>query len=88
MATAAQINSKVDEAVTAIEDGNLPTAMTKLMAAQALMVGKPDSKFKTEELTYDRNAINQLIKNVRRQQHAGAGIQTSNIKYVPTTDTP
>ena len=88
MATASEINSKVDEAVNAIETGNLSTAMTKLLSAQALMAATPDRKFRTSELAYDRRSIGDLIKTVRRQQHAGAGMQISNIEKVSTTDTP
>lgn len=92
IATAAEIDSKVDEAVTAIESGDFSTALTKLLSAKALLSGKPDTRGRTTEMRYDRRSIDSLITDVRKQQTASQaaalGIQSTNIKYVPTTDTP
>lgn len=84
MATAAEINTKVNEAVTAIEAGNWSTALSKLLAAQALLAGKADSRTLTlnTELRWDRNAIDRLILQVRQQQGAGKGIQRTDLTHV------
>ncbi len=64
----------------------------KLLAAKALLSGKPDTKNRANELTYDRAAIDSLISDVRRQQNASQaatlGIQKTNVKYVATTEAP
>ena len=69
------------------------TALTKLLSAKALLIAKPDSKTRHTELTYTRaTAIDGLIDDVRKQQNAAKagsqGIQSTNIKYVSTSDTP
>ena len=87
MATVAQINTKIDEAVTLIEAEDWSLALTKLMAAQALLAGKADSKVRNlSELTYDREGIASLIRNVREElrlaSRSAFGIKTSTVKYV------
>lgn len=87
MATATMINTKADEAVAAIESGDLATALTKLLAVKALLSVKFDQQDGAgTQLLYDRAAIDDLIKQVRKQQHAGAGLQHQKIKYVLPTD--
>ncbi len=92
MPTAASIDSKVSEAVTAIESGDWDTAMTKLIAAEALLAVKPDTRNGRTEIEYSEQRIRNLMVTVRRQQNAAkfaaGGIQRTNVKYAAPADTP
>ena len=89
MATTTDINTKVDSAVASMGSGDWATALITLLQVKLMLAAKPDQKHPGGgELTYDRRAIDDLIRKVRKQQHAGAGIQVANIKYVPTTAKP
>ncbi len=89
MATAAEINTKTDAAVSSIGSGDFATAILELMQVKAMLAAKPDQRHPGGgELSYDRGAIDDLIKQVRRQQHAGAGIQVQNVEKVSATNTP
>ena len=88
MASAAQINAKVDDAVSAMDDADWLTAISKLMQVKAMLIGKPDSKKSGTELIWDRGSVDALIRQCRGEQGAKTGMQASNVKYVPPTDTP
>ncbi|TXH54845.1 MAG: hypothetical protein E6Q97_10030 [Desulfurellales bacterium] len=73
--SAQAINEKVDAAVAAIESGNWSTAITKLMAAKALLAAKSDTRSGSNfELRWDRNAIDGLIEDCRKQQSSASGV--------------
>lgn len=86
MATAAQINTKVDEAVTEIEAANWSKALRKLLAAKAMLSAQVDGREGDQSLTWDRSAIDALIKDVRKQAGSSAGIRSSKIRYERTSD--
>lgn len=85
MATVATINTKVTDAVTAIEAEDWSTALVKLMAAKALLATLPSRTAKEGiELEYDAAAIDSLIAQVNRQRGSGAGLQSTAIEYART----
>lgn len=77
--SAETINSKVESAVTAIESGDWSTAISKLMAAKALLSATPDQRHGgNSELRWDRNAINELISECKQQQASASGVGASS----------
>lgn len=72
--SAALINTKVTEAVTAQESGDWDTALSKLRSAAILLAGKPDTDFDGEKLLWDREAIMNMIEELKRQKSTARGI--------------
>ena len=83
--SAALINTKVDEAIAAHEAGDTATSLAKLRSAKMLLSGIPDGKHEDQELKWDRNAIDSMIGDLKRQQGAKAGIRCAPIRYVNPT---
>lgn len=88
MATAVDVNTYVDAAITAIDGGDWSTAHTKLLAAKAALVGLPDASEESASLRWDRNAIDELIEQVKRQIEPqttttgfGGRMQMTKLKY-------
>lgn len=90
MAGAADINTAADAAVVAIRAGDYGTALTQALAAQALLAAVPDSiqgvGGGATELRWGRQAINELVINIRRQQSIAGGMQQTKIIYARPTD--
>jgi hypothetical protein len=86
MARTADINVAGDAAVIAIQAGDYATALRKALIAQALLATVPDSTLGNDELRWGRQAIDELIVNLRRQQAAGVGLQQTKISYARATD--
>lgn len=85
--SAALINEKVTAAVDAIEAGDFSTAKTKLLAAKALLIGRPDTRHLSTELRWNREAIDSLIRQCDQQLSATSagglgGVQRTRINYV------
>lgn len=85
--SAALINTKVGEAVDAIESGDFATAITKLLAAKALLSARTDTRHGSSELRWDRKAIDSLITQCRQEQAAAAvsnngALQRTKVNYV------
>jgi cellobiose-specific phosphotransferase system component IIA len=80
--TIATINTKVADAVTAIEAGDYATAKTKLLAAKALMAVKPTRSAKEgAEIEFDAGAIDSLLARISAELSAAHGVQTSLVKF-------
>lgn len=85
--SAALINEKVTAAVDAIEAGDFATAKTKLLAAKALLIARPDTRHQTSELRWNREAIDSLIRQCDQELTAATvravgGVQRTRINYV------
>lgn len=79
----AAANTKFEEAVDAIEDGDWVTAERKLLAASALMAALPSrSAHDGEELEFDVRAIDNLLLHVRGKAATQNGIQSTKVRYV------
>jgi hypothetical protein len=88
MATIAQVHSKVDEAVTAIEAADWSTAKSKLLAANAILAVLPSRSAKEgQEAEFDASAIDRLLALVNRELAASLGVQTSLVIYANADDT-
>ena len=88
----AAINTKVSEAVTAHEAGDIDTALTKLRSARMLLNAKPNSTGPDgSKLEWDRRDIDLMIKDLEKEKSkslaaASGGIQRTKTNYVnPTT---
>lgn len=86
---AAEVNTTIDAAVVAIEAENYDTALTKLLAAKALLIAIPDSGRQGMDLKYDREAVDSLIATVKelkaqasRASDIPDGIQRTKVEYV------
>jgi hypothetical protein len=80
----ADINTRVDAAVAAIDAGDYDSAYSKLLSAQALLAATPDSQKNSASLRFDRAAIAALIDTVRREigrASGGRGVVRQNVVY-------
>lgn len=82
MADAASLNQLVDEAVTAIGNADWSGARSKLLQAKATLVAIPDGQQGPDSLSWDRDAIDELLDDVNRQEASGRGVHRSPVKYV------
>lgn len=82
MATAQDLQSKIDAAVTANEAGDFATALTQLRSAKMILAGLSDRKIEDLEISYDRAAIDAMIDDIKRAQNASAGICRTPVKFV------
>lgn len=73
--SAADVNTAVEAAVTAIEAGDWAAAQRNLLVAKARLSAMPDQKKGSAELTWDRAAIDSLMADVKGQISASTGIQ-------------
>lgn len=81
--TIAQVQAKIDSAVTAIEAEDWSTAKTKLLAAKALLSVLPSrSAAEGSETEIDAGQIDSLLKLVNKELTASQGIQSTLIEYV------
>jgi hypothetical protein len=77
-----ELTNEMNAAITAFRAGDLVTAYTHARAAQMMLAVKPDTSFSDEELTYDREAIGQFLKNVEKLQRS-ASQASSKITHIP-----
>jgi hypothetical protein len=87
----ADINTAASAGVAAIRAGDWATAETELLAAATLLAVLPDSEFGSgvSALSYDRQAIDRLLGQVRKNRNAAAasaagGLRQSKIVYQNT----
>lgn len=87
MAFAADIRTKVSEAVTAQEAGDYDTALAKLRSARMLLAGLPKrSKHGENEMEFDVAQLDQMIKDLQSQATAAAGIKLTKITFAQATE--
>lgn len=83
--SAADVNTRVEAAVAAIDLGDFSGAYTKLLGAEALLAGLPDSEQKSASLKWDRLAIGRLVERVKGRLDAGSSrgkVQSQKGVYV------
>lgn len=68
--TVAEINQEMNTAIAAFRSGDLVTAYTHARAAQMMLAVKPDTSFSDEELTFDREWLNALVKELKAESRA------------------
>lgn len=79
------INSTVEAAVTAYESGDLDTAITKLSTAAIYLAAKPDTDFDGEKLIWNREAVQSMIQEIKRQRASQRGhVQVPVIRQLST----
>ncbi len=77
-------NTKIDEAVTAYEAGDVSGAIDKLDVALVLLAKVPDGADGGASMTWDRGHLLEVQKRWRLKLNASAttgGIRTSKITY-------
>jgi hypothetical protein len=82
--TVDEINSEMNAAIAAFRSGDYSTAYTHARAAQMMLSVKPDTSFSDEELTFDRESLNQLVKELKSEsrQSTNSG-QITQIQVLP-----
>jgi len=70
MGLAADIETKIREAVTANEASDYDTAATKLRSAIMLMAGHPRIKFEDSETEYVRDELVAMLKDIQNNASA------------------
>lgn len=84
--TVDEINSEMNAAITAFRADDFTTAYKHARAAQMMLSVKPDTSFSDEELTFDREWLNALVKELKAESRA----QTSSgqITQIPVRPQP
>jgi hypothetical protein len=81
----AAANTKFEEAVDAIEDGDWELAEKKLLAASALLAALPSrSAHDGEEVEFDARSVDTLLAHVRAKTAARLGVRNTKVTYVNT----
>jgi len=87
--TAGTINARVELAITAIDAADWATAETKLLGALAALTALPDTRHGDSELRWNREALQELLKNVRSRGSVAGGtmkLQETKVSHVRVTD--
>ena len=79
--TIAEINTKMNLAITSLEAGDYAAAETYAIAAEAMIAVKPDTTFSDEELSFDREAIGRFIERMAKK--ARSARTSSAITQIP-----
>lgn len=77
-----EFNTKIDEAVTAYESGDLATAVAKLDVAMVLMAKLPDGGADGTQMQWGRRDLLEARKQWRNQLNASStsgGIRTTKL---------
>jgi len=80
----ASLETKIDEAVAALEGGDLDTAETKAISASLILSGLPDSKQGPTDIRW-RPILDSLLGRINRLKSAKQGVHRSKVKYEPAT---
>ena len=83
----ATINTRVASAVSSIDSGDYATALTKLLGVKAFLAALPNTKHSEVELEWDREAIDSLITNIRKERLGAAGMRRNTVTYKAATST-
>lgn len=73
------VNTAAGLAYDAIEAGNLTEAIKQLRKVRALLVALPNTAKANASLSFDRNAIGQLIRDLQAQLWADKAATTGGI---------
>lgn len=75
--TTAEINTKMNEAITLQESGDFVGALAKVRSVKMMLVAKPDIEFEREKLIWDREAIDALIAELKQLARAQTAASSS-----------
>lgn len=75
--TSADIQTKIEEAVTAQESGDFATAITKLRSAKMMLAGLPNISTGDVNTGWDRASIDNMISALEREQSAADAASTN-----------
>lgn len=86
MATISEIQSRMSEAVAALDAGNFATALRLARGAAVLLSVVPDSEFQGERMEFDRESMKIALAELAKEAQAGAvrtsgGIVSQDITY-------
>lgn len=81
--TTAEINTKMNEAIALQEAGSYSAALSKVRSVKMMLSVKPDSEFEREKLIWDREAIDQIIKDLTQLQATESGSNRGIIQQIP-----
>lgn len=76
MATLATLQTRISDAVEALDGGDYSTALTLARGAALLLVAIPDSEFQGEKITIDRESLKNTIAELNRAA-ASAALKTN-----------
>lgn len=81
--TTAEINTKMNEAIALQEAGDFAGALTKVRSVKMMLAVKPDTEFDRERLIWNREAIDELIKDLTRLTATQSGSTRGSIVQIP-----
>lgn len=82
--TVDEINTEMNAAIAAFRADDFTTAYKHARAAQMMLAVKPDTSFSDEELTFDREWLNDLVKQLKSESRAQtASGQIVQIQVLP-----
>ncbi len=88
MATLAQLQSRIDAAVAALDAESWADAIRLAEGALLIMAAIPDSVFDgNDQIRFDRQGSQQILTGIKRRANAqiagasGAGFATNDIEY-------
>lgn len=81
--TVAEINTAMNEAITAQEAGDYETALSKLRSVKMRLAAKPDIEFEREKMLWDREAIDAIYNELKRLQATQSGSARGNLVQIP-----
>lgn len=85
MATVADLNTYMDAATAYIAAEDWASALPKLLAAKACLAGLPDGGAGSTYMRWDRNAIDQLIDDVRSSAASASASSASGTSPLQRT---
>lgn len=86
MATLSEIQTRISEAVTALDGGEYAEALRLCRGAAMLLAVVPNSEFQGEKMEFDREALKNQIAELKQAAQAAAfaangGVITQDIQY-------
>jgi hypothetical protein len=84
MASASEFNDYIDAGVAALDAGDKRTALAKFTAARVLLASRPDAGKADASLRWDRGALDETIRDLRRDLAAEAVASAGKIRRTRT----
>ena len=81
--TTAEINTKMNEAITYQEAGEYSSALAKVRSVKMMLAAKPDTEFDREKLIWNREAIDEIYAELKRLSGTESGSLRGSIVQIP-----
>lgn len=81
--TTAEINTKMNEAITLQESGDFVSALAKVRSVKMMLSAKPDIEFEREKLMWDREAIDSIYAELKRLASVQTGSTAGSLQQIP-----